>query len=165
MSIFNRLLLFLFLPWFVAFVFGLFSMEKDAILWGGLIGFLIGTHIGLTGRWPFQRSGERGGCLNIIFRKERENMGHSHRDEHPTEAQVKAAQIISNAVSNKNYNFANGQSLLPCPFCGGEAHLQDDDEYHTIFVGCNNCDANGPPVDFHKGEPDRKATELWNRRK
>jgi Lar family restriction alleviation protein len=38
-------------------------------------------------------------------------------------------------------------TLLPCPFCGGEAHIfthEDDKTNKPLWVSCNDCEADGP---------------------
>lgn len=58
-------------------------------------------------------------------------------------------------------------SLLPCPFCGGEARLNEGEwgKNATIEVECVSCDFTLPTIDeYHLADAIRKATEVWNRR-
>ena len=49
-----------------------------------------------------------------------------------------------------------GMRLLPCPFCGGEACVQDG--YPKALVICAHCDART------MARTKEKAAALWNRR-
>lgn len=52
--------------------------------------------------------------------------------------------------------------LKPCPFCGGEAILDDDqisDWPREYWGECLQCGATG-----HKTEDRQKAIDAWNRR-
>ena len=51
----------------------------------------------------------------------------------------------------------NNQELLPCPFCSGEAILEDCISYITAF--CSNCGSNN---DVHASTDDCIST--WNTR-
>jgi hypothetical protein len=59
-------------------------------------------------------------------------------------------------------------NLLPCPFCGSDAHIQEDDD--RFFAACTSCFCNvGEAYDscampahiFHTKEA---AAEAWNTR-
>lgn len=57
--------------------------------------------------------------------------------------------------------------LLPCPFCGGEAHKRiafpcdaDGMEMNLHIVGCETCD-----IEFSWLWDEEVAIELWNTRK
>ena len=57
------------------------------------------------------------------------------------------------------------KTLLPCPFCGGEANLDEltptpyNDQHSTYYsVGCINCG-----IGFYENTKD-EATAAWNRR-
>ena len=64
--------------------------------------------------------------------------------------------------------------LLPCPFCGGNAHFQDgrEDQGHywipSDYIQCNGCKVSTPhlSVDRESDKAKRKATlaKDWNRR-
>lgn len=82
----------------------------------------------------------------------------------------------------------NKKSLLPCPFCGGEASFEDDFEITPIidkngayvdadisggnmaWVVCKNCGASTKEYIVNEGdfdwceEAERRAVEAWNRR-
>jgi len=49
--------------------------------------------------------------------------------------------------------------LLPCPFCGGEAHLVIEDEFSRFR--CSQCGATGAPAEYGR---EYDATAAWNRR-
>lgn len=49
------------------------------------------------------------------------------------------------------------EPLLPCPFCGNEAHLVDD--LITVHAECSSCGASGAASSYTGG-----ATKAWNRR-
>jgi len=52
------------------------------------------------------------------------------------------------------------ETLLPCPFCGGEAKVRESKLTHdTWFVQCVDCE-NKTVTSYHKIEP----TEAWNAR-
>lgn len=53
--------------------------------------------------------------------------------------------------------------LKPCPFCGGEAHLSDMNEYGEYLVECVNDFCNVMPSTFPFRTEDA-AIEAWNRR-
>ena len=53
--------------------------------------------------------------------------------------------------------------LLPCPFCGGEAHIdgttwRTSDGEEVAWVVCKLCNAYGPTF------PVKEAIAAWNRR-
>ena len=53
--------------------------------------------------------------------------------------------------------------LKPCPFCGGEAHIdgtswRPTDGAEVAWVTCKRCDAYGPTL------PLKEAIAAWNRR-
>lgn len=53
----------------------------------------------------------------------------------------------------------NGDSLLSCPFCGGDAELIEDEPTKGFYVvECANCAAHGPMSNRDT------AIRLWNRR-
>ena len=55
------------------------------------------------------------------------------------------------------------ETLLPCPFCGGEAHVGwTDFDSGVIFVECETCGMYCEPKDCYANEP--KAIEAWNTR-
>ena len=71
------------------------------------------------------------------------------------------------------------EGLLPCPFCGGEAHIDSDyssELDHTFWQVWHDCDTNPGPVRHTYGHAlslqistpwcasDEAAIELWNRR-
>lgn len=60
--------------------------------------------------------------------------------------------------------------LLPCPFCGGDGAISEDDRGRARYVSCDACEADGPTF-----EPDRTkaiwahhrrqgVVDAWNRR-
>lgn len=52
--------------------------------------------------------------------------------------------------------------LMPCPFCGGEAHLRDDVSHSTAyFIGCATEDCFG---EIHWGKSEAEAVSGWNTR-
>ena len=53
MTIFERLLLFITIPWLALYVSLVFSDSKDVIYYAGLLGCLTGLHIALSGKLPF----------------------------------------------------------------------------------------------------------------
>lgn len=55
--------------------------------------------------------------------------------------------------------------LKPCPFCGGEAALNDDKNRLISFIKCTYCGAEAgyTRVSAEYGS-DAKAAEIWNRR-
>jgi len=62
---------------------------------------------------------------------------------------------------------SNDIKLLPCPFCGGEAHKRiafpcdpDGLEMNLHIVGCKTCD-----IEFSWLWDEEVAIELWNTRK
>lgn len=67
-------------------------------------------------------------------------------------------------------DLARGRELLPCPFCGREAHMvhltelpDDDPNFGGAFIECTNgiCAAT---TNIHFGEYDAILREKWNRR-
>ena len=55
--------------------------------------------------------------------------------------------------------------VLPCPFCGGEAHVVIDNLTYHSFVECQECGARGAKLEW---ESEYCATDLaaekWNKR-
>lgn len=41
----------------------------------------------------------------------------------------------------------NSKNLLPCPFCGGDPFIHEDDEGIPAWVACSVCGATGPDKD------------------
>lgn len=71
------------------------------------------------------------------------------------------------------------EKLMPCPFCGGEAHIDSDyssERDHTFWQVWHDCGTNPGPVRHTYGHAlslqistpwcasDEAAIELWNRR-
>ena len=54
-------------------------------------------------------------------------------------------------------------NLLPCPFCGGYATLEENDCLKTIEIVCNLCNAIGPRISS-SGYGLQELVELWNTR-
>jgi hypothetical protein len=55
--------------------------------------------------------------------------------------------------------------LLPCPFCGGEAYLQDWGEVEPRWnVGCNNNECKISSVNDVVCETEEEAFKIWNTR-
>lgn len=52
--------------------------------------------------------------------------------------------------------------LKPCPFCGGEAIVYEDNEYDKYSIGCKNC-CDCEPIT--KWTRKKEAIALWNTRK
>lgn len=52
--------------------------------------------------------------------------------------------------------------LLPCPFCGGEAIVYEDEQYNQYMIGCKNCCAVEPMTEWTSKE---NAIAQWNTRK
>ena len=52
--------------------------------------------------------------------------------------------------------------LLPCPFCGGEAIVYEDEQYNQYMIGCKNCCAIEPMTEWTSKE---NAIAQWNYRK
>lgn len=64
-------------------------------------------------------------------------------------------------------------ALLPCPFCGGEAHSRKDndgwglDGYYDFYVQCGDCKTRSPRFHSHIDDSHgavTKAAAAWNRR-
>lgn len=58
-------------------------------------------------------------------------------------------------------------ALLPCPFCGGKAELQEATEPGNeggYFVGCLGCEACTRLWFPIKDSVERQVVEAWNRR-
>lgn len=53
--------------------------------------------------------------------------------------------------------------LLPCPFCGGEAEL-DNSVANAVSVECTVCHASSP-IFLRMSDREQKAIESWNTRK
>jgi Lar family restriction alleviation protein len=51
------------------------------------------------------------------------------------------------------------EELKPCPFCGSNDITQEFCNTPWRYIGCNQCEEEGPPADSH-GE----AVRLWNTR-
>jgi Lar family restriction alleviation protein len=52
--------------------------------------------------------------------------------------------------------------LLPCPFCGGEAKLDiNDDHTNKVFIYCKTC---GISTDTYLPSGKQEAIAAWNRR-
>jgi Lar family restriction alleviation protein len=51
------------------------------------------------------------------------------------------------------------EELKPCPFCGSNDIIQEFCNTPWRYIGCNQCEEEGPPADSH-GE----AVRLWNKR-
>jgi len=49
--------------------------------------------------------------------------------------------------------------LKPCPFCGGDAHVFEDDDNVPRWVTCKDCEADGP----HDGIVN-DVVNAWNER-
>ena len=62
---------------------------------------------------------------------------------------------------------SDDERLKPCPFCGGEAHLDNEYDYDA-FVSCSFCGAKGKTfiLDVLLDEEDIRtlAVHAWNRR-
>ena len=65
--------------------------------------------------------------------------------------------------------------LLPCPFCGGEGHMEHNSRAYmnhnsvrVAYVYCKNCNARSPKFNREKYSPhtiaEQKAAEAWNTR-
>ncbi len=52
--------------------------------------------------------------------------------------------------------------LKPCPFCGGEAIIYENDEDDEYMIGCKNCCAAEPMTEWASKE---NAIAQWNTRK
>ena len=52
-----------------------------------------------------------------------------------------------------------GSEPLPCPFCGGKAHL--DKSYGKIRIECGGC---GAKVTRDTIDAERRAIDAWNSR-
>lgn len=52
--------------------------------------------------------------------------------------------------------------LLPCPFCGGEAIVYEDEQYNQYMIGCKNCCAVEPMTEWTSKE---NVIAQWNTRK
>ena len=60
------------------------------------------------------------------------------------------------------------EKLKPCPFCGGEAHLINNNDYMTAhkpndiyYVMCLNCRAK---TNFFYTDDEQEAINAWNTR-
>lgn len=72
----------------------------------------------------------------------------------------------------------NTVMIKPCPFCGGQVHLEkahrayiEGKSTKVCFVRCLDCNARSGRVDIadygyssHSIEAENKAIEMWNRR-
>jgi|688.fasta_scaffold10512_9 Lar family restriction alleviation protein len=67
---------------------------------------------------------------------------------------------------NASSNFEN---LLPCPFCGNNAELQElfdiDTESTQALIACNSCEAKFGPIYPDSQEDVQYLIEDWNTRK
>lgn len=54
----------------------------------------------------------------------------------------------------------NGYEVLPCPFCGSENSLWQDENQWSKWIVCDACGATGPTDLGVSG-----AIEAWNTRK
>lgn len=65
-------------------------------------------------------------------------------------------------------NSPTEEKLLPCPFCGAEAHFGGDER--SVYVACDSCfaavgecyDRDGVPD--HCFSDDKAASNAWNQR-
>lgn len=55
------------------------------------------------------------------------------------------------------------QLLKPCPFCGGAARIEDDDD-GAVFVNCSKCLASSKCCYGFKADPIPTVVEAWNLR-
>ena len=53
--------------------------------------------------------------------------------------------------------------LKPCPFCGGEAIVYEDEENDCYMIGCKSCCAVEPMTEWCESKED--AIVQWNTRK
>ena len=56
------------------------------------------------------------------------------------------------------------EALAPCPFCGGKAEHQHNDEFGVHQLFCKACGAFGPFVDEAEPDAEAKAVAAWNGR-
>lgn len=56
------------------------------------------------------------------------------------------------------------ETLLRCPFCGGEAKI-DKTIANTVSVECTVCHASSRMILCTEGDIEQKAIEAWNTRK
>ena len=66
---------------------------------------------------------------------------------------------MSKEISKEKTN-----SLLNCPFCGGEAKI-DKTITNTVSVECTVCHASSRIILCTEGDIEQKAIEAWNTRK
>ena len=66
---------------------------------------------------------------------------------------------MSKEISKEKTN-----SLLNCPFCGGEAKI-DKTITNTVSVECTVCHASSRMILCTEGDIEQKAIEAWNTRK
>ena len=66
---------------------------------------------------------------------------------------------MSKEISEEKTN-----SLLNCPFCGGEAKI-DKTITNTVSVECTVCHASSRMILCTEGDIEQKAIEAWNTRK
>ena len=63
------------------------------------------------------------------------------------------------------------EPVKPCPFCGSTEWVpsfHSDKPHTTVSVGCEDCDAEGPPViidDNNRTTSIEEARKRWNARK
>lgn len=63
------------------------------------------------------------------------------------------------------------EKLMPCPFCGEHAEIEDDCD-GDVYVCCQGCQASGPPTrvgcrddcDVSDEQLEQEAVDLWNKR-
>jgi Lar family restriction alleviation protein len=53
----------------------------------------------------------------------------------------------------------------PCPFCGEAEFLEVVANPTEVFVRCENCGADGPPIYEPAQDSENQAKSAWNERK
>lgn len=72
--------------------------------------------------------------------------------------------------SVSDVSISDSQTLLSCPFCGGEAELRyhpscmRDPSHRSWEVGCSICDARVGSTVYAIGKTRDEAIAAWNRR-